>query len=228
MIDEIILSPQKSEEITRLTSPLTNLPVEFTPDQTTPSRLAEYITGIPGEHLPELVTRMALDQKKLMEEYNLPPFSLRFHNPNEYLSSLQIIARQHGIPIINLKENLDDVPKDARRKLKELTQTLHYPFYDDEYGTSTVYLPDPNSTKDEDLQKFVHELIHAIDHRHNPQLQIELREYRAYLAELGDVQAVSNSLGEKFVNYFFGPLKVAGSSRYFYRSKGIPFPSWNK
>jgi hypothetical protein len=132
---------------------------------------------------------MVKDQKKVLEQHGYPQYKLRFQNPVKYRENLMLIAEKNDVTIAISEGS--------------------FPYYDEE--SNTIFLKDPQSFEDKALKDLVHELTHALDKKNYPKLTSAQLEYRAYLADLGDVQKVAEALGNKFNEFFFGSLGVTGS-----------------
>lgn len=141
--------------------------------QNSASRLLEYITGLKPDD-PKMIDRLRCDQLIIRQRYGLPPDrNVRLANPAEYIHFLKNKAKSEGITI---------------KKKNEMGS-----FFKENSQAGAVFDSKQNvigcDIKDETREELLHsalelehELIHGLQHKHYPDMPIELKEYEAYLA----------------------------------------------
>ena len=146
--------------------------VEARFNQSSYSRLAEFITGLKPED-PKMLEKLATDREIIKAKYNLPPLELLLVSPSEYEHKLRQIAQT------------------LNTKIREKSDCGK--FFKENPFTGAVYMDDTNQIGTDikkgelgsylkSLQILEHELVHAIQNQNSPSMPIELMEYEAYLA----------------------------------------------
>ncbi len=170
--------------------------IQFDPGQSYRSRLAQYVTGFPIEQPQALTDTIIADRTALLAEYSLPP---TIDDPSIYQHNLLDFATTYNIPI----KLYTEVPS----QFQDQIPPLGHAFYDDLWGTKTVYVQSLNTLDPQELTYLAHELIHGTDDRLNSWLPPEFQEYRAYLSQpdlpstlIGQSEKINPSNLHKFFN----------------------------
>ena len=163
-------NPEKEEDVSlRINVPEKIEPIYSLEDFAT--KLSEHIVGLKIDD-PTLPDRIIEDQKVIRTKYSLPSLESR-SNLTEYERSLLEIAKSTGV-IIKSKSECGKFFED-------------YPYAGGvHFGEEKKVGVDINRTSFESYAKSLvileHELIHALQKKHSPQMPIELMEYEAYIA----------------------------------------------
>ncbi|MFH1244084.1 MAG: hypothetical protein V1487_00710 [bacterium] len=195
----------------QVTSSNTTLPYE--------SRVSQALTGYTINDTQQLVTKLLADQVKILAETELLKPEIRRTNPKEYLDNILGVAAKHNIPI----KSFDEIPQQFQNEIPATNA-----FYDDSWGTDAVYVKNPTSLDPTELGKLAHETVHAIDYRNNPELPIEIKEYRAYIAEYNLASLTTDPITEiqKTLTFIFGDKSIAGSIRGYLNQHNITTMPW--
>ncbi|HBO10721.1 TPA: hypothetical protein DD448_02120, partial [Candidatus Collierbacteria bacterium] len=207
---------------------ITNATYTTYPTPTTPaintelpyeSQISQFLTGYPIQDTQKLINKLLEDQTKILADTKLLAPELRRTNPQKYLDTIRSVAAQHNIPI----KSFDEIPDQFKNDIPATNA-----FYDDAWGTNTVYVKNPSSLDPTELGKLAHETVHALDYRLHPELSIEVKEYRAYISEYNLNSLVTDSLEEaqKTLTFIFGDKSIAGSVRGYLNQNNITKMPW--
>lgn len=148
--------------------------IEYRDKQDRTERYCEYITGMKLDD-PMLPDRLIEDQKIIRAKYGLPKREIIFENPSEYESVLRERAKKIGVEIRNKDE------------LNEFFNKYHQAA-GVSLGSEKIIGIGIEKSSLRDYQRSIgileHEMIHALQKRHYPGKNCELREYEAYLANI--------------------------------------------
>ena len=146
-------------------------------EQSNTSRLTEYVTGLKIED-SKLIEKLENDQLTIRKKYKLPKREDRFDNPEDYEKYLRKIAEKNMVKVVNKDEYTADYDKD---------------FFENSFLAGAVYDNDrkiiavdiDNSDENSYLKSlisFEHEIIHSLQDKYTPDMEIEQQEYEAYVA----------------------------------------------
>jgi len=193
--------------------------IESRKKQSSADRLCEYITGLRIAD-PILPARIIEDQKVIRNKYNLPDRDLVFDSPSKYEDSLRKIAEENDVFIKEISA--------CGSFSKEYPCVGGVSLIDN--NAVGVNIDRSNeSIYAESILILEHELIHSLQHKHQPAMPIEQAEYEAYIANINP-EAVKNA-GAEGLEIYFG-FFIRGSVDIFYRSVSnerneVVMPVWD-
>ncbi len=175
--------------------------LEFRFNQSSISRLAEYITGMRPDD-PRMPDRLIEDQNILRAKYHLPPSESKFNSLSDYEHFLKEWARKNNTRIRDITE--------FERFFEENDANGAH---DDKTGIYVRAKRQSDYSYKTYLDFLEHELVHSEQKGKN--MPIELREYEAYIVavSIGFLERSKNDSG--LIKIIFGC--VAGSTSCSYK-----------
>jgi hypothetical protein len=188
----------------------------FRREQSVPSRLCEYITGIRLED-PRLIDRLREDQEIVRAKYGLPSLKTRFLDCGGYEHYMLALAKRNGIDVRAYSDT-------AFSKTSLLGGAVYLGAEDGMINTIAVDI-DRSSEKRyrSSLSSFEHELIHALQEIKYPGMPIEGKEYEAYLASWS-IDKISSDFEILLIAFDFG---LFGSVNSWYKERELK-PVWKE
>ncbi|MBP9760522.1 MAG: hypothetical protein KBD24_04150 [Candidatus Pacebacteria bacterium] len=184
----------------------------FSSRETSGGRLLEYVTGLTLENPEAVVDRLTQDQKVIRAKYGLPERTMRFDAPAEYERILRAKAKEYGVEIRS--------PMEFGSFFKDhgYAGGIH-----DELG-KRVGVGFAGIGSSDNYQKWLgvleHEIIHAGQKKHSPDMPIEGKEYEAYVADSSfrHLRGKSQEEMRRSLELYFSFL-MGGSVRHWYDEK---------
>jgi len=180
--------------------------------------LCRILTGISYEEDPEgVINKMISDRNEIYKKYGIP-LSGEYKDSREYAKVLLDMAKNSDIPV----SLVDPIALKKHGVGAGITQQ----------GKIVASTIDLNSCTDIEAYnwavKFGHELIHAVQQKHDPSIPIEQAEYEAYILTYLPT-AYDNSVkdypGMETVQYYMVDSymfeKIKGSCLGYYEKNGI-------
>lgn len=218
-----LIRPQMNEPV--VDKPSVDETIKSRIEQPKIDRLCEYITGLKIDD-PKLMDKLEEDHKMVRSKYYLPDLKVKFRDLSEYELRLRIAVQELESEVIPSSDFGGILDKNKN------TNTNHRPLgaYSRRTGKIGVDIEKGNrKAYNKSLVVLEHERIHLAQHKRYPDMEIEKREYEAYIA-VANMNNFRKLLDNDSLSYFFKHVQGSVNSHYEQKSKSMEVkitPKWD-